>query len=463
MSAKSWRLWIAVIILVALTARMTAVFALKRWDASMPGVNRQLAVSLNESGTFTFREHGTVGPSSVTTPVYPVLLAAIFRTFGSETPTAYFAAITLNAIFGALTAGVVATWVRRAGSLGHFRPTAEAPRQPGPRIERLAIAAGLVVALWPPQIFAATFAQPLALTVLCITSACLLWARAITDHGLLTWLGCCIALSIAALIEPPFVAAVGFAGMITLMMRAWPLDVRVRNVAVLALVSILTLLPWISRNLAVHGRALFTTTLWQHVWAGANPHATGSDRLPLTPDRRAAAGSGWSHDDSDAEFARVPMMQIDLIAPAGRAALREQPEVAREAIFRGWASDWLGEHRSTWIAQLPTRIGKWWWIDYDHPMSRNPLALIPRTLAAAGALVALPLLLRRRAGFALPAVVLAAMFVAASLTIATAKMTILIEPLQLGLIFSAMLVLIGLREPAGATTPQSRHLSAGHA
>jgi len=434
MSAAGWRRWMALIILLALTARLGAIFTLKRWDSATPGINRQLALGLLDNGSFTFREHGYFGPSSITTPPYPVVLAAIFRVFGPKTPNAYFAALALNAIFGALCAAVIAKLVQRL--------TQHAT---------LAVVAGLLVAVWPPQIFAATFAQPMALATLCVATTCLFWVRSLQNHSLLPWIGFSLAAALAALIEPPFLLVILLAAGITPFIRNWPADVRVRNMAVLLLACVLLLLPWIARNHAVHQQWLMTTTFWERVWAGANPNATGSDRLRLTPERHAAAKLLIEADDSS-DLVRAPMMQIDSLSPAQRSALRDLPEAQRESLFRKWASEWLTVHGGVWLGQLPARLIKVWWIDYDHPMSRNPLALIPRSLAALLGLVGLLTAFRARLPIGFLTLVFIATLIFAGATVASVKQMVLIEPLQIAIACAGVAAIVRKRANRAAAS-----------
>src|SRR6059036_2689947 len=89
-----------VLILAALAfgLRAGAIFALHRWIQPNAIEHRALALSLIENGTFSFRDFGYAGPSSVQSPPYPFLLAMLFKFFGPDTSQAYVAAMLINAL-----------------------------------------------------------------------------------------------------------------------------------------------------------------------------------------------------------------------------------------------------------------------------------------------------------------------------------------------------------------------------
>lgn len=432
--------WFAAIFAVALVARLAATFALKRWDEPAAGANRQLALNLVEYGAFYFREFGYFGPSSVQTPLYPAALAGLFAAFGPENPTAYFVALAMNAVFGGLCAVAVAQLVRRGGGG-----------------DAAGIAAGLLTAVWPPQVFAAQFVQPMALVGLLSVLAVALWRRATGERGAAAWLGFSLAAAAATMLQPNLLPALALALVAIPFVRAWPGDVRLRNLALLAACAAIFWVPWIARNTAVHGRALITTRHWQDRWAASNPEATGSDRLPLTAQRRSAAAGSFrtllSDDAASADVVRMPMTQVDLLSPQQRAALEGRSEADRERLFRAWTEQ-LPDGRRRWVAQFPLRLAKAWTIDWDHPMSRHAMAMAPRWAAAALSLAALALVVSRRLRAAGPTVaVLACSALAQAFTIASAKQVIALEPLQIALAATAVAALVRVRAAGAASAP----------
>lgn len=432
---------------VAAAARLGATFALHRWDDPGAGVNRQLAANLVEHGAYSFREFGYFGPSSVATPVYPATLAGLFTLFGGpDSPTAWFAALALNALLGAAAAVAAAHLVRRCGGG-----------------DTAGYASGFLIAVWPAQVLAAQFAQPMVMAGALALTACLLWRRALDRHGAGTWIAFAAAASAASMLVPALLPALLLAVVAVPFVRAWPGDVRMRNAVVLAAAAALIWLPWLARNATVHGTPVVTTRTWQSVWAAANPNATGSDRLRLTPERRAAtAGASLRHaageDSADAApSARAALMQADLLTPRQRSELSGQTEANREALFAAWAGEAWRDGTSPWLAQLPVRLAKAWAVDWDHPMSRHPLAMVPRAVAVIAATAAVAIFLSRRRGApaargagAMLAVMGSAVAVQ-GLTLASAKLSVVIEPVQLAF---AATILCHARLPRFSLSPR---------
>jgi 4-amino-4-deoxy-L-arabinose transferase-like glycosyltransferase len=436
MSRRRLLVWFSVIFALAAMARLAATFALKRWDDPAAGANRQLAVNLVEYGALYFREFGYFGPSSVQTPPYPTMLAGLFALFGVENPTAYFAALSLNAVFGALCAVAVAQLVRRSGGG-----------------DAAGVVAGFVVAVWPSQVFASQFVQPMVLIGLLAVVAAALWRRTLWEHDAFAWSAFSVVAALGALLEPTLLPALAAALVAVPFVGRWAFEIRVRNFVILAGAIAVVWLPWLARNRAVHGQMLVTTRVWQNHWAASNPGATGSDRLPLTSQRRDAAESSLRaallDDAGAADVVRIPMMQVDQLSPQQRFELQGRPEVRREAIFAGWTAVLVESGESRWVAQLPIRLAKAWTIDWDHPMSRHALAMIPRWTAAILAAGALALLLaRREASAGALAVVLLSSVIAQGLTIASARQVIALEPLQIAL--AATGIAVAARQWLGA-------------
>ncbi|MCS7034697.1 MAG: hypothetical protein NZ561_12010 [Phycisphaerae bacterium] len=433
MSSTAWRCAVGLVLLLALVARLSAVFWLKSWDYPLPGPSRQLAQSLLEYGALYYRDWSYFGPSSVLSPVYPTLLAGLFAIFGVENPTAYFAALATNAVLGAAAAATAIALLRRLTD------------RPGP-----ALAAGALVAIWPPQVVAAACVQPIALTAWVVLLGCLMWHRLMQQGTTLSSLNFAIAAALAVLLMPAMLLAAVLALGALLIQPARSLDVRLRDVSLLLAAMALLVWPWVARNRVVHEKWLLTTAFWQQVWAGANPNATGSDRLPLTPERRAAATQFRPDDEPAGEAVRIPMMQVDLLDAARRSALRGQREVQREALFRQWTIEYVAQNPWRWLGQLPIRLLKTWFIDWDHPLSRHPLAMFPRAALSVVALAGAVALGWRGAPMVAACVAILAW---AGLSAASVKQTIIMEPLQITLAVAGLAMLQGRRREQTIVAP----------
>jgi hypothetical protein len=303
------------------------------------------------------------------------------------------------------------------------------------------------------------------LTSALILIGLLMWYRAIDPHARLgSWIAFSLVSAVATLTQPILLPILIFAFPAITLLKQWRSDVRLRNGAVLFGAIAVVWLPWIARNTTVHGRTVITTRAWQNLWATSNPNATGSDRLPLTAERLAAAGSlraATPEDHSDAsniQTAQLPMTQADLLTPQQRSELAGRNEIEREKCFAQWANESLAAGTSPWLRQLPIRLIKGWFIDWDHPMSRHPLAMAPRaaivTIATAGLIVAL----MRRLPVGPVLVVLLTIAFMQGLTIASAKTAIVMEPLQMVLAVTVVSVLATRR--AARFAPASRRAHA---
>jgi hypothetical protein len=116
---------VALIVLVALAARMT--FA---WDQARripPGVlgivpfqqeTGNIAYSLAQRKGFSEVFQMDTGPTAWLAPIYPLLVAGIFKVFGSFTARAFFAAVFLNILFSSAACVPVFFAGKRVGGLG---------------------------------------------------------------------------------------------------------------------------------------------------------------------------------------------------------------------------------------------------------------------------------------------------------------------------------------------------------
>jgi 4-amino-4-deoxy-L-arabinose transferase-like glycosyltransferase len=124
------RLWkaatsLALILVIALGARVAFAWNQERkMRADLVG----LVPFLNETGNIAYSlaaGHGfsspywqETGPTAWLTPVYPVLVAGVFRVFGIHTPHSFFAIVFLNILFSTATCVPLFYLGKRVGGLG---------------------------------------------------------------------------------------------------------------------------------------------------------------------------------------------------------------------------------------------------------------------------------------------------------------------------------------------------------
>jgi 4-amino-4-deoxy-L-arabinose transferase-like glycosyltransferase len=404
-------LWI--LIISAFTARVAAVLISGDWTSSAAGEYGSLAASLvqgdgfalNETASFT--QHGVYEPSSFRPPTYVLLLAGLYALLGVKAVGAHVVALALNALLGAATVPMVHAVARRAGGR-----------------EAVPLLAATLLAFWPTQLMAVTFVQPVVLIAALLLGSVLLWFYAVDSGRLGAWLAFSFVTALLALTEPMFLPVLAGASALVLVQRKLPWPIRFRNAAVLAAVVLLVIGPWTYRNWRVHGAFVpVTSTFWMNVWMGNNPGSTGTDRLALTVDqleRFRALG-----DDR--------LRQDDLLSDGQRQALDGRRAIEREAIWKGYALDFIRQNPARYVELCQIRLARTVWADWDNPRSRDPLLLYftSRSLLLVGTLVGLLMAVWAgwRAGWI--GLLLATAVVFCTLTITAARVTLPLEGLQI--------------------------------
>jgi len=192
------------------------------------------------------------GPTAWVTPVYPYVVAGIFSLFGIQTKAAAFAILTLNSLLSALTC-IPIFFV--------------AKRTLGASVARVAV---LMWALFPYSIFFSAnsmwYHSLLALEVATLFLLSLLLAD--TD-AIRPWIAFGVLLGVATLTNP-----VVLAGLPALL--GWPCYLRWRSgkkhgvrFLIASLLTVLTVTPWVVRNLRTFPKAVFLKdNFWIEVAVG---------------------------------------------------------------------------------------------------------------------------------------------------------------------------------------------------
>jgi 4-amino-4-deoxy-L-arabinose transferase-like glycosyltransferase len=269
-------------ILVALAVRFTVIaflyhewmdpFVLEHW--AFGRIGRSIA-----SGHGFGNPFADTGPTALLPPVYPYILAAIFKIFGIYTKTSIIATLALNSLFSALTCVPVFFLARK--SFGG----------------RLAKWAGWGWALSPYGIYyGADWAWSTSLVTLLL--CCLFFmALALEDSGrLLHWIGFGVLCGLAALTEPVVLSVLPLLGAWTCYQRyrqqlTWKMTGIAATLAVLAITS-----PWIVRNYEIFHRFIpFRSGFGLELYIGNNGYSQRWVNRDLHP----------NHNDSElAEYVR---------------------------------------------------------------------------------------------------------------------------------------------------------------
>jgi hypothetical protein len=409
------------LIVLAVVARAAAVLALQ--SDQVPNSTFEhgaIAAHLLAGRGFSVKFLGAEGPTSQQAPLYPLAVAGAYALGGVATPRALLILeLGQSLLGGVLVAGVLALASEVA---------------PGRR--RVGRAAGLIAALHPTLVYAATHVQvaPLAATLLAWTFA-LAYRTGRTARGrdaLLTG----GLLGLLTLTDPILaLAAAGVAGAVWL--GRGGLRPALQPLAIVALTAALACLPWTIRNYRVHGELVFVKSTFGYAfWQGNCALSEGTDKVVRASVERALdrGGAGFDLRRLNASLwrARHEAGYIDDIALSAddyRAlASVSEPERSRR-LFRRALAD-LRADPGRYPRLCLRRLRYFVFFDETNPKTRSSVyrvAHLGLTVLAALGLALAPPDLRRRLGPTLITAGLIAAFHA--LTIVSARFHVPLEPL----------------------------------
>lgn len=269
----------------------------EQFGAEMGWTARSLATGHGFSSPF----YPQTGPTALVPPLFPLLLAGIFRVFGVYSRGSAFVALAVNSLFSALTAGVLYAGVR--GRLGL----------------RVARAAACLWAVYPYAIyFSAVYLWDCALTSLLLASCFMLAWNRLPQTRAPGWAAWGVLMGLAALSNPSVLSLAP----VMLGYAAWQrarnlLPYAMRLLAALLLLAA-TLAPWCMRNLRVmHGPVLMRDGFWGEFYAGncgdtsrSNPgwtHPASNPAEMREYQQRGEAGyMAWKHELAIHRIERYP-------------------------------------------------------------------------------------------------------------------------------------------------------------
>lgn len=366
---------------------------------------------------FSFGDFGYYGPSSVQSPPYPVLLALFFTIFGEATPAAYAAAMVFNALVGSLAIWLTYLLARTIGSTAG-----------------IALLAAAACAVWPTQVYASNFVQAIDLIIAAQTAMVVLFYRGVRSGSAWTWAAFSLVATLAALTEPVLLPIAAFTGILILFWRGLEMRLRIRNAGILLAMALVVIGPWTVRNRMVHGAWVpIKSTFWVNVWKGANDYATGTDRLKITPEKKHELEEQiLTADDRHMRQAGADeLRQYNMLTPRQRARLENQPEMAREKIFKEFATQWISAHPMGYARLCLVRLGKTLWIDWDNPKSYNVAYICSRGVIVLLSAIGLVLAVRARWSLLYPLLLIGSCILTYTLTLTAARFSIPFEPFQL--------------------------------
>lgn len=287
----------------------------------------QIAASLATGGGFSWPEWTDwltyrPGPTAWMPPLYPSIIALVFKGFGVFSGTSALVLELLQTIASVLTC-LLLYWVGQ--------------RTYG---ERAGLLAALVYALYPASIhFAVQKIWSTSLFAACplILILMLMWSK--NRPGIKTGflVGC--AFGLAALLDPIILAALPFVfGWLYQETGRDRRKVMATGGAILIAVTLM-ISPWIMRNYAVFGRlTLIKSGFGNELFIGNNSHSVGD-----------------SHD-----IDTVLLYLDEILSPAELELYRDSNEAIRSDILFGKAVDYIVAHPLRFVRLTLTRVLHYW-------------------------------------------------------------------------------------------------------
>jgi hypothetical protein len=256
------------VVCLAIAIRVAAVLVLQSHNVPRSTYEHgEIAANLLAGRGFSMHFLGADGPTSQQAPVYPAIVALAYGIGGVETPQALLLLeLGQSALGGLLVLGAI-----------------RLARLMAPGRDSLAWVAGLIVAIHPTLIYAATHVQVAGLGATLLTWSLVRAYQAgasgrVRDAILTGWLLALLALTdpILTLVSPGIVWAVclGQSGS----PQPWSQVFRVMTVS--AVVAAIAMAPWLVRNVCVHGEFVaIKSTFGYAFWQGNCALSEGTDKV----------------------------------------------------------------------------------------------------------------------------------------------------------------------------------------
>jgi len=277
-------------------------------------IARALALGLGYSSPLKF----DTGPTAWMTPLYPFVLAGVFKVFGVYSWESFLVISAIDCAFSALTAWVIWAIGRRV-----FSPSC-------------GVTAGWIWALLPSAIFyPVVWVWDTSLSALVMALIVLATIRLVETERTAAWGGYGGLWGLGALVNASLVSTLP----VLLGWAAYTIRTRTRQWMKPALVALLVfavvISPWFVRNYVVfHRLILFRSNFGLELWLGNNP---------LNP----GVWSWWVHpNDDDAEgrlYARMgEIPYMDMKQKEAMDWIRAHPGTFLYQSFRRFVDNWTG-------------------------------------------------------------------------------------------------------------------------
>jgi hypothetical protein len=348
------------LVALAIAARIAAVLVLQSHRVPRSTYEHgEIAKNLLEGRGFSVRFLGADGPTSQQAPVYPVLVAAAYAVGGVETPRALLILEVGQALLSGLMVAGVLMLVREV-----------APNRPW-----LAFLAGLIAALHPTLVYAATHVQVAPLAAALLVTA-LAWAyRAGRTGRTQDFVVSGILLATVILTDPILglaAPAMVWAGCV----RGGRFALALRRLVVMGSVAVAGVTPWIVRNALVHHEFVFIKSTFGYAfWQGNCTLSEGTDKVVRASVERVleTKGEGLRRLNAALWAARHEAGYLDDIALT-QADYRElgavsEPERSRRLLRR--ALHELRAEPARYATLCARRLSYFLLFDETNPKTRN--------------------------------------------------------------------------------------------
>ncbi len=416
----------AAIALLAIVLRSAAVLALQSHHVPRSTYEHgEIAANLLAGRGFSIQFLGAQGPTSQQAPLYPALVMLAYAVGGVEAPSALLILELGQAVLGGLLV------------LGVLRLA----RQVAPGRPAVSMAAGLITAVHPTLIYAATHVQVASFAATLLTWTLVLALRTgtrdCTRDAVAT--GCLLAASI--LCDP--ILALSAAGIVWAILQGSTARkvsfLRTGYLAVIIfMIAAAGITPWLVRNFLVHGEFVaIKSTFGYAFWQGNCALSEGTDKVVRGSVEKileqGKSGTGLAALNRSLWAARHEAGYIDDIALTAndRKLLGSVSEPERSRILFRRAIKELRDRPGRYWQLCLRRLRYFWLFDETNPKTRVGAYRLSHLALTVAALLGLASASSDVRGNLRPTVATAVLIsIFHALTIVSARFHIPIEPLM---------------------------------
>ena len=299
------------------------------WE--MGRIARSLAARQGFSNPF----HAVTGPTAWEPPLYPYLIAGVFKIFGIYTNASAFVLLTLNSLFSALTCIPIFLIAKRCFG------------------EKVAVASAWTWALLPYVMYWCTrWVWETSLSALLIALIFLLTLNLETTNGLRPWLFFGLLWGVAALTSPSLLSFLPVSGLWAWYQRSKRGRSSFGGIVLASVIFFACITPWLVRNYRTFGTPVFIRdNFGAELRMGNGPWADGTWMYYLHPTQNTYAMQQYEN-----------MGEIAYIAERKRQALefiKEDPGRFLRLSLKRFVYYWAGAPRSSqiwWLAQVKNSL-----------------------------------------------------------------------------------------------------------